>query len=48
MAKQDKAKKAAGKQSVTGTHQDDALFETLGKNKKRKKRKIIIMVVSIS
>ena len=26
---------------------DDALFETLGKNKKRKKRKIIITVVSI-
>ena len=47
MAKQDKAKKAAGKQSVTSTHQDDALFETLGKNKKRKKRKIIITVVSI-
>lgn len=47
MAKQDKAKKAAGKQSVTSTHQDDALFETLGKNKKRKRRKIIITVVSI-
>ena len=27
--------------------QDDALFETLGKNKKKKKRKIIITVVSI-
>ena len=27
--------------------QDDALFETLGKNKKRKKRKILITVVSI-
>ena len=26
---------------------DDALFETLGKNKKRKKRKILITVVSI-
>ena len=26
---------------------DDALFETLGKNKKRKRRKIIITVVSI-
>ena len=26
---------------------DDALFETLGKNKKRKRRRIIIMVVSI-
>ena len=47
MAKQDKAKKAAGKQSVISTQQDDALFETLGKNKKRKKRKIIITVVSI-
>jgi len=47
MAKQDKSKKAAGKQGVTSTHQDDALFETLGKNKKRKKRKIIITVVSI-
>ena len=29
------------------TQRDDALFETLGKNKKRKKRKIIITVVSI-
>ena len=47
MAKQDKTKTAAGKQSVTSTHQDDALFETLGKNKKKKKRKIIITVVSI-
>ena len=47
MAKQDKTKKVAGKQSVPSTHQDDALFETLGKNKKRKKRKIIITVVSI-
>ncbi len=47
MAKQDKSKKAAGKQGVTSTHLDDALFETLGKNKKRKKRKIIITVVSI-
>ena len=27
---------------------DNALFETLGKNKKRKKRKIIITVVSIA
>ena len=26
---------------------DDALFEALGKNKKRKKRRIIITVVSI-
>ena len=47
MAKQDKAKNAAGEQGVTSVHQDDALFETLGKNKKRKKRKIIITVVSI-
>ena len=47
MAKQDKTKTAAGKQSITSTHQDDALFETLGKNKKKKKRKIIITVVSI-
>ncbi len=47
MAKQDKTKKVAGKQSVPSTHQDDALFETLGKNKKKKKRKIIITVVSI-
>ena len=29
------------------TQRDDALFETLGKNKKRKKRKILITVVSI-
>ena len=29
------------------TQRDDALFETLGKNKKRKRRKIIITVVSI-
>ena len=47
MAKKNKAKNAAGKQSVASTHQDDALFEALGKNKKRKKRKIIITVVSI-
>ena len=47
MSKKDKVKKASGKEGLTGTHQDDALFETLGKNKKRKKRKIIITVVSI-
>lgn len=47
MSKKDKVKNAAGKQSVAGTHQDDALFETLGKNKKRKKRRIILTVVSI-
>ena len=32
---------------VPGEQRDDALFETLGKNKKRKKRRIIITVVSI-
>ena len=32
---------------VSAEQRDDALFETLGKNKKRKKRKIIITVVSI-
>ena len=32
---------------VAQTQRDDALFETLGKNKKRKKRKIIITVVSL-
>ena len=47
MAKQDKSKKTVGKQNVIRKQQDDALFETLGKNKKRKKRKIIITVVSV-
>ena len=32
---------------MTALERDDALFETLGKNKKKKKRKIIITVVSI-
>ena len=32
---------------VPSVQRDDALFETLGKNKKRKRRKIIITVVSI-
>ena len=32
---------------MPGLQRDDALFEALGKNKKRKKRKIIITVVSI-
>ena len=41
MAKKDKTTEASGMQ------RDDALFEALGKNKKRKKRKIIITVVSI-
>ena len=41
MAKKDK------KTGASNTHRDDALFETLGKNKKRKKRRIIITVVSI-
>ena len=41
MAKKDKQTDAPSVQ------RDDALFETLGKNKKRKKRKIIITVVSI-
>ena len=41
MAKKDKQTDALSVQ------RDDALFETLGKNKKRKKRKIIITVVSI-
>ena len=47
MAKQNKGKNVSGKQSAIRKQQDDALFETLGKNKKRKKRKIIITVVSI-
>ena len=47
MSKQSKSKKVSGKQSVIGTQRDDALFEALGKNKKRKKRRIIITVVSI-
>ena len=47
MAKQNKTKKMPGKQSISRTQRDDALFETLGKNKKKKKRKIIITVVSI-
>ncbi len=41
MAKKDKQTDAPSVQ------RDDALFETLGKNKKRKRRKIIITVVSI-
>ena len=41
MAKKDK------RADAPNTQRDDALFETLGKNKKRKKRKIIITVVSI-
>ena len=41
MAKKDRWADASGAQ------RDDALFEALGKNKKRKKRKIIITVVSI-
>ena len=32
---------------MPGVQRDDALFETLGKNKKRKKRRILITVVSI-
>ena len=47
MAKQNKGKNVSGKQSAIRKQQDDALFETLGKNKKKKKRKIIITVVSI-
>ena len=41
MAKKSKASKVAAAQ------RDDVLFETLGKNKKRKKRKVILTVVSI-
>ena len=41
MAKKDK------KTAAPGVQRDDALFEVLGKNKKRKKRRIIITVVSI-
>lgn len=41
MAKKDK------QADMPDLQRDDALFETLGKNKKRKKRKIIITVVSI-
>ena len=32
---------------VPGMERDDALFETLGKNKKRKRRRIITTVISI-
>lgn len=41
MAKKDK------KTEAPNVQRDDALFEALGKNKKRKRRKIIITVVSI-
>jgi len=41
MAKKDK------QMDVPSVQRDDALFEALGKNKKRKKRRIIITVVSI-
>ena len=47
MAKKDKTTKQTDEQSMPGLQRDDALFETLGKNKKRKRRKIIITVVSI-
>ena len=33
--------------SMPGLQRDDALFETLGKNKKRKRRRILMTVVSI-
>ena len=39
--------KKSNEAEVPGVQRDDALFETLGKNKKRKKRRIIITVVSI-
>ena len=35
------------KADAPGVQRDDALFETLGKNKRRKKRKIILTVISI-
>ena len=41
MARKDKQK------AVSDLQKDDALFETLGRNKKRRRRKIIITVVSI-
>ena len=41
MAKKDQ------KSEMPEMERDEALFETLGKNKKRKRRKIIITVVSI-
>ena len=47
MAKKDKSKAPAGQQSAPAVQKDDALFEVLGKNKKRKRRRIIITVVSI-
>ena len=37
----------AKKDTMPGAERDDALFEILGKNKKRKKRRILITVVSI-
>ena len=46
MAKKDKSM-AAGRDHVPGLQKDDALFEVLGKNKKRKRRRIIITVVSV-
>lgn len=47
MAKKDKTLKQTDAQSMPGLQREDALFETLGKNKKRKRRRIIITVVSI-
>ena len=47
MAKKDKTLKQTDAQSMPGLQRDDALFETLGKTKKRKRRRIIITVVSI-
>ena len=47
MAKKDKSMAAAGQQTAPAVQKDDALFEVLGKNKKRKRRRIIITVISI-
>ena len=47
MSKKDKKMNVAGNEDLVGAQRDDALFETLGKNKKRKKRRIIITVVVI-
>lgn len=47
MAKKDKLSPTGG-QNPPDLQKDDALFETLGKNKKRKRRRILLAVLSVT
>lgn len=47
MAKKDKLSPSGG-QNPPDLQKDDALFETLGKNKKRKRRRILLTVLSVT